>query len=151
MSDKQVVDFVELRAQKIDEKRRKAERILFQQLLNVYCVTENYGLRPIDLVEVSEEGCSFQVPFDQNHLWPKDIKERFVFRLYFSQDTYLPVHVNIANSRPYIDNNGRFTRYGCSVDKTTTTYPAYQQFVKFLKLYSEHAHKDQGNKTVFYI
>ncbi len=146
----QVVDFNEARAQKINEKRRKAERIFFQQLLNVYCVTENTQLRPVELVEVSEDGCSFQIFFDSNSPWPTD-SLGLILRLYFSQDTYLPVHLKIQNSRPCIDKGTRFTRYGCSVDKTVSSYQAYLQFVRFIKLYSEHAHKDNGQTTLFYL
>ncbi len=149
----QVVDFSEARAQKMNEKRRKAERIFFQQLLNVFCETPQHEkeLKPVDLVDVSEDGCSIQMPFDPNLPWPTDLKQPLNLRLYFSQDTYLPVHLKIENSRPCIEQGVRLVRYGCSVDKTTTSYSAYQQFIRFLKLYAEHAHKDQGNTTVFYI
>ncbi|OFZ78388.1 MAG: hypothetical protein A2583_13945 [Bdellovibrionales bacterium RIFOXYD1_FULL_53_11] len=145
-----VVDFNAARAQRMDEKRRNAERIFFNNLLSVYCVTGGDKLRPVEIIEVSEDGCSFRVPFDAANPWPSDA-ENIPLRLYFSQDTYLQVHVNIANSRPSIESGKRFVRYGCEIDKGVTSYPAYQQFVKFLKLYSEHAHKDMGDLTVFYI
>lgn len=149
-SVQQVVDFNEARAQKMDEKRRKTERIFFQHLLGVYSVTGNSQMRPIELIEVSEDGCSFQVPFDSAKPWPNDSKE-IPLRLYFSQDTYLSIAVKIENSRPAIDNGARYMRYGCSLDKTISSYPAYQQFVRFLKLYSEHAHRDMGDVSVFYL
>ncbi len=147
---KQVVDFGEARAQRLDEKRRKTERIFFQHLLGVYSVTGNAQMRPIELIEVSEDGCSFQVPFDAAKPWPADSRE-LPIRLYFSQDTYIPVMLNVVNSRPSIENGTRYVRYGCTVDKSMSSYPAYQQFVKFLALYSEHAHKDKGEVSVFYL
>ena len=55
------------------------------------------------------------------------------------------------NSRPSIENGARYTRFGCQMDAATASYPAYQQFVKFMKLYSEHAHKDMGDISVFYL
>lgn len=146
----QVVDFSQVREHKMDEKRRKTERIFFKNLLSVYCVTANAQMRPIEVLDVSEEGLSFQVPFDANHPWPTEM-EALPIRLYFSQDTYLPVHLKIQNSRPYIDKGSRYTRFGCSIDQTVTSYPAYLQFVRFLKTYSEHAHKDMGDVTVFYL
>ncbi len=146
----QVVDFTEARAQKLDEKRRKTERIFFKHLLSVYSVTGNDQMRAVELIEVSEEGCSFQVPFDPNRPWPKDENE-LPIRLYFSQDTYIPIVLRIQNSRSCIDDGRRFMRFGCSVDKSLTSYPAYQQFVKFLKAYSEHSHRDMGDVTVFYL
>lgn len=147
---KHVVDFVEARAQRMDEKRRKTERIFFQKLLSVYTVTGDTQMRPIELIEISEGGCSFQVPFDANNPWPNTTTDLSI-RLYFSQDTYLPLHLKIANSKPCIDNGSRYVRFGCSVEKGSTSYAAFEQFVKFLRLYSEHAHKDMGNMSVFYI
>lgn len=149
-SKQHVIDFNEARAQKMEEKRRTTERIFFKHLLNVYSVVGNGNLRPIEFIDMSEEGCSFQVPHDPENPWPTDSKD-LPLRIYFSQDTFLEIRANIQNSRPSIENNRRYVRYGCSVDKTTASYTAYQQFVKFLKLYSEHAHKDQGDMTVFYL
>ncbi len=146
----QVVDFNEARAQKMDEKRRKTERIFFKHLLGVYSVTGNSQMRPIELIEVSEDGCSFQVPFDTAKPWPSDSTDLPV-RLYFSQDTYLSITVKIVNANQAIDNSARYMRYGCSIDKTISSYPTYQQFVRFLKLYSEHAHRDMGDVSVFYL
>ena len=146
-----VVDFNQARQQKMDEKRRKTERIFFHQLLGVYCVTGNEQIRPIEIVEVSEDGCSFQVPFNPDKPWPESDAKELPMRMYFSQDTYIPVVLKIENSRSCIENGSRYVRYGCSVDKALTSYPAYQQFVRFLKLYAEHAHKDKGDVTVFYL
>lgn len=148
--EKRVVDFSEVRAQKLDEKRRKTERIFFKHLLSVYSVVGQSQMRPIELIDVSADGCSFQVPYDSEKPWPTDAKE-MPLRLYFSQDTYLEIHVTIQNARPAIERNASFMRYGCTVDKTTAAYAAFQQFVKFLELYSEHAHKDLGDVSVFYL
>ena len=146
----QVVDFNEARVQKMEEKRRKTERIFFKHLLGVYCVSGNTQMRPIELIEVSEEGCSFQVPFDAKNPWPTDDGE-IPLRLYFSQDTYIPISIKIQNARASIEDGARYMRYGCKVDQTFSSYPAYSQFVKFLKLYSEHAHKDKGDVSIFYL
>ncbi|MGZ3698068.1 MAG: PilZ domain-containing protein [Bdellovibrionota bacterium] len=149
--EQHIVDFNEAREQKLQEKRRKTERIFFKHLLSVYSVVSDGKMLPIELVDVSEEGCSFQTPFDENKPWPRDVKQEVPLRLYFSQDTFLEIRVHINNSRPYIENSGRYTRYGCAIDTTTKSYPAYQQFVRFLKQYAEHAHKDMGDVTVFYL
>lgn len=149
-ASKQVVDFNEARAQKLDAKRRATERIFFKQLLGVYSITANEQMRPIELIEVSEDGCSFQVAFDPTRPWPKNL-ENLPVRLYFSQDTYLPIHLKIQNSRSCIEEGTSYIRFGCTVDKSLSSYPAYQQFVRFLKLYSEHAHTDLGGASVFYL
>jgi hypothetical protein len=150
-TNQQVIDFNEIRAQKLEEKRRKNERIFFKHLLSVYSVmSDAKSMFPIELIDVSEDGCAFQVPFNPDKPWPTNADE-IPLRLYFSQDTYLEVLAKIVNARPSIENGARYTRYGCAVDKTTSSYPAFIQFVKFLKLYSEHAHKDLGDISVFYL
>ena len=149
-TEQQVIDFGEVRAQKLEEKRRTTERIFFKQLLSVYTVIGQTTMCPIEFIDLSEEGCSFQIPYDAAKPWPTDTND-IPIRIYFSQDTYLEVRVKIQNSRPSIENNARYVRFGCLVDKTIKSYAAYQQFVKFLKMYSEHAHKDMGDVTVFYL
>ena len=146
----QVVDFSEIRAQKLEEKRRTTERIFFKHLLSVYSVIGLTKMCALEFIDVSEEGCSFQIPYDAENPWPKDSGD-LPLRIYFSQDTYLEIRVRIVNSRPSIENNRRYVRFGCAVDQNTQSFAAYQQFVKFLKMYSEHAHKDMGDVSVFYL
>lgn len=145
-----VVDFVEARNQKLDEKRRKTERIFFRQLLGIYSVSGNSKMRSIEIVDLSEDGLSFQVPYDADDA-PSDQMQEFPIRIYFSQDTYLPINVRIRNSRPAIEEGVRVVRYGCEIDKTLSSYDAYLQFVRFIKLYAEHAHKDAGKVSHFYL
>lgn len=147
----QVVDFSQVRAQKLEEKRRTTERIFFKQLLSVYSVIGHSSMRPIEFIDLSEEGLSFQIPYDAENPWPKDASAELPIRIYFSQDTFLEVRVRIQNSRPSIENNARYVRFGCVVDKSTQSYAAYQQFVRFLRTYAEHAHKDMGDVSVFYL
>jgi hypothetical protein len=160
MSDQKVVDFNELRNQKLEEKRRKTERILFKNLLGVYCVTGNQEMRPLELIDISAEGCSFILPFGVQKPWSEpqgvdehgqELKAQFPLRLYFTQDTYIQIHLTIQNARPMIENGERYMRFGCSVDQQVSSYNAFEQFVKFLKAYSEHAHRDQGMTSVFYL
>jgi hypothetical protein len=145
-----VIDFNEVRTQKLEEKRRTTERIFFKHLLNVYSVVSTDQMVPIEFIDLSEEGCSFQIPYDAEKPWPTSAND-IPLRVYFSQDTYLEIRVTVQNSRPSIENNRRYVRFGCSVDKSTASYAAYLQFVRFLKLYSEHAHKDMGDVSIFYL
>lgn len=147
---KQVVDFAEARAQKLEEKRRKTERVFFRQLLSVYSVIGNAAMFPIEMIDISEDGLSFQTPFNPEKPWPTDMND-VPIRFYFTQDSYLEIRVNIQNARPSIEDGSKFTRYGCSIDRGMTAYPAYQQFVRFLKMYAEHSHKDSGDISVFYL
>ncbi len=146
-----VVDFSEKRALKMEDKRRKTERIFFQNLIGVYSVISDRSLKPIEILDLSEEGCSFQVPFDPKTPWPAETVE-IPIRMYFSADTYIPVVLRIQNSTATIGEGGqRYVRYGCKVDQTLQTYQVYREFVRFMKLYSEHAHRDNGGASVFYL
>jgi hypothetical protein len=90
-TEKRVIDFGEVRAQKLEEKRRTTQRIFFKHLLNVYSVVGDSTLCPIEFIDVSEEGCSFQIPYNPEKPWPTSVSE-IPLRIYFSQDTYLEIH-----------------------------------------------------------
>ncbi len=142
-----VIDINQVREKRMQEKKRRAERVFFKNLLSVYSVTHGLKLVPIDLIEVSEEGCSFQIPYQNEVQWPKQSDE-IPIRFYFSSDTYLEVQVKISNSSHSIDQSARMMRFGCLLDQTIKSYPAYQQFVRFLKMYAEHSHQESGRKTL---
>jgi hypothetical protein len=148
--ENRVVDFNQAREQRLEQKRRRTERILFRNLVSVYSMSEDSKPFPVDLIEVSEDGCSFQVLADAptSSLVKKD---EIPLRIYFSQDTYLEVFAKIKNSRPSIEKNRRYVRYGCEIAKNVKSYAAYQLFVQFLKQYVVHAHRDLGSASAFYL
>lgn len=145
-----VVDFNRKREERLEDKRRKTERIFFQHILGIYCVTGQSDLQQVEVVDVSEDGCAFQVPVSDKIAGPKE-KDNVPLRIYFSQDTYLPVIVTVQNSAQVITEGRRYIRYGCKVDKGVASYEAFRQFVLFLHLYAEHAHKDAGKVSFFYL
>lgn len=149
-SEHQVIDFTEIRNQKMEEKRKNSERVFINNVLGVYCVTGEHSMHQIEMIDLSEEGCSFQVPFNPEKPFPVQDKD-LPIRLYFSQDTYMEIYATIQNSRPSIQHGTRYTRYGCTVDKGTASYAAYQTFVKFLRVYAEVSHKDNGNVSIFFV
>lgn len=148
---KKVVDFNQARELRLEEKRRRTERIFFKNLVSVFSVIDQGKMSPIEVIDVSEDGCSFQLPFTLNapQAWPQK-SSGLPIRLYFSQDTYLEIFVQVENSRAVYENNTRYVRYGCSVDKELTSYPAFKLFVQFLRTYAEHSHKDNGDVSIFY-
>ena len=146
----QLIDFSQIREKAMGEKRRQAERVFFQRVLGVYCVTGKSSLRGIELQDVSEEGLSFRVPFDTKNPWPRESGD-LPLRMYFSEDTYLEIRISIENTRDLIEDGVRYVRYGCSVDRSLASYEAYRQFVGFLKLYSEQARRDEGGTSVYYL
>lgn len=146
----QVIDLNEVRSQRLEEKRRKTERVFMNQFLGVYCMTGNNSMHQIEIVDVSDDGIGFQVPYSAEK--PSPITEgNFPIRLYFNQESFLQVHVTVQNQREAMQNGTRYTRYGCAVDPTTSTFAAYQAFVKFLQIYGEVSQKDKGDVNVFFV
>jgi hypothetical protein len=146
----QIIDFRQAREKKLDEKRRKAERIFFKDLLGIYSVADDKNFHAVEFLEISEKGCSFRVPYDPDSPWPQDANN-IPLRLYFSQETYLPIQVSVKNSTSQIEEGVRYVRYGCEVHTENSNYETYRQFVRFLKMYSENAHKDNGRVSMFYL
>lgn len=148
--DHQVIDLNEVRTQRLEDKRRKTERVFMNQFLGVYCMTGSNSMHQIEIVDVSDEGLGFQVPYNAEKASPIVDKE-FPIRLYFNQESFLQVHVTVQNQRTAIQNGTRYTRYGCAVDPTTSTFEAYQAFVKFLQIYGAVSQKDKGDVNVFFV
>ncbi|MBC7386401.1 MAG: hypothetical protein H7301_09620 [Cryobacterium sp.] len=145
-----VIDLNEVRTQRLEDKRRKTERVFMNQFLGVYCMTGNNSMHQIEVVDVSDEGLGFQVPVNSDK--PSPITEKnFPIRLYFNQESFLQVHVSVQNTRPAVQAGTRYTRYGCAVDPSTSTFEAYQAFVKFLKAYGNVSQKDKGDVNVFFV
>jgi hypothetical protein len=149
-TENRVVDFSRVREKRLEQKKRRTERILCRNMVSVYSTTSGGKLFPLDLIEVSEGGCSFQVPADS---WSNQLikNDEIPLRIYFSHDTYLEVFAKIVHSSPSIENNRHHIRYGCNIDKTVKSYSVYKLFVQFLEEYSIQAHKDLGTASAFYI
>lgn len=145
-----VINFAKAREAKIEERRRKYERVLFKNFLGVYCVAEGQGLKAVELVDVSAEGLSFQLPVDSKNLEGLKAGIDMTFRFYFSQDTFIPVVVKLQNTRQCIENGQKFIRFGCAVDQTPQSYDAYKFFVMFLAKYAETSHVDTGDLKFFF-
>jgi len=146
----QVINFTKVREAKIEERRRRYERILFKHILGVYCVAEGQGLKAVELVDVSTEGLSFQLPVNSKNLENLAPGNELTFRFYFSQETFIPVVVKIQNERQCVEEGQRFVRFGCIVDTSCQSYDAYKLFVMFLSKYAETSHQDKGDLKFFF-
>lgn len=146
----QVISFTKAREAKIEEKRRRYERILFKHILGVYCVAEGQGLKAVELVDVSSEGLSFQLPVNSKNLEILSPGKDITFRFYFSQDTYIPVCVKVQNERSCIEEGQKYIRFGCFVDTASQSYETYKLFVMFLSKYAESSQQDKGDLKFFF-
>ena len=152
MTDK-VLDFKKKREENIEKKRRTFERLLFHSTLGAYTVVDqNDAIYPIDLVDISHEGCLFQIPWDMKKDTQISRGHEMTLRMYFTKESYIPVVVNIKYGREHLTQDGRtFMQYGCEFD---TSYPAFQalkHFIDFMYKYAEHSTIDHGDNKIFFL
>ena len=152
MTDK-VLDFVKKREENIEKKRRSFERILFQNFLGAYSVLDAQGTHyPITLIDISKEGCLFQVPWDCKSIGSELVKdEGMTLRMYFTKSTFIPVQVDVKYGKEFIDTDGQaYMRYGCEFDKSFPSFKAMESFIDFLYEFAEHSSIDKGDVKAFF-
>lgn len=143
-----IVNLSKVREEKIEERRREYERIVFKNTLGVYTVMDQSGLHAIDLIDISEGGLSFQVP-EKKALEVKE-GDNLNLRFYISTDTYILVGIKVVRSFSAIDQGQVMHRYGCLIDKTMASYAAIFHFVQFIAKCAEHGHKEESGVKVYY-
>lgn len=152
MTDK-VLDFNEKRMASIEQKRRSFERVLFQNFLGAYSAIDQDGvLYPVNLVDVSKDGCLFQVPWDVNGDKKFEEETEIALRMYFTKSSFIPVIVNVKYGKEFIDKDGQtYMHYGCEFDKSMPSFEALKHFIDFVYSFAEHSATDRGDiKSYFY-
>lgn len=153
MSDKNnVIDFKSKRVENVEEKRRSFERMVFKNMMGTYTVVDDKGsCFPITLVDISQSGCMFQIPWNPNSQKHFENNRELTLRMYFTEKSYLPVVVNIMRSNEYIDNTGTYMRYGCQFDMNTSSIEALRTFIDFIDQFAEHSVIDHGDAKVYFL
>jgi hypothetical protein len=151
--EKKVVDFNEKRKQTIEQKRRTFERVVFQEFLGVYSVVDDQGTGfPIKLVDVSEEGCQFQLPFTLKAKNQFKTGTEVTLKLFFTKGTYLPCVVTIRHATEYIDQQGdAWLRIGGVFDTSLPSFKALSSFINFIYQYAEFSCVDKGESKVYFL
>ena len=144
-----VINLDQFRMRKSEEKKRKTERIFFNDLVGVYGLITPEKMIPIQLIDVSEGGLAIQVPYpgsstSAERVWPRD-SVNLTIRLYFSPESFMEVMVDVKNSTPTLEGGSKYVRYGCEVVADQKSYDAWKSFVSFLKYFSEISERDTGN------
>ena len=151
MADK-VLDFNTKRTENIEKKRRSFERLLFQNFLGAYMAIDQEGTNyPVTLVDISNDGCLFQVPWDFKN--DKKLAEgtEIKMRMYFTKGSYIPVVVNIKYGNETIGKDGNtYMSYGCEFDKSLPSFAAMENFIQFLYTFAEHSALDKGDAKAFF-
>ncbi|MBF0298715.1 MAG: PilZ domain-containing protein [Oligoflexia bacterium] len=156
----EVINFTKKRNETIEQRRREFERMVFQNFLGVYTHMdeESGNTLPIELVDISEKGCLFQIAVNVNsmtgHEIYKNLKKRTSadLKIYFTKKSYIPIAVSIKYCKEYVDVEGiNYLKFGCEFDKTPQTFEAMEYFIKFIYKFAEHASTDRGENRVHHL
>jgi len=148
-----LLDFNKKRDEVIEDKRQGLERLMFKNVLGAYAVIEEHGdIYPITLNDISHDGVSFEIPYNER------AQERFSqgaevkLRMYFSKHSFIPVIISIRHSTEIIGfNRAKFLRYGCEFDKSLTSFTAMRSFINFLYEFAEFSSHDEGQNKAFFL
>lgn len=152
-NDKKVVDFNAKRKESIEQKRRTFERVVFQEFLGVETVIDDQGAGyPVKLVDISSEGCQFQVPFSAKAKNQFKSGTELTLKLFFTKGSYLPAVVNLRHTSEYIDKDGdAWLRIGGVFDTSLPSFAALSSFINFIYQYAEFSCLDKGESKVYFL
>lgn len=150
---KKVLDFMKKREKSIEDKRRNFERLMFDNMLGAYSVVDTEGsIYPISMIDISPTGCLFQVPWREGENRPFKKSDEVTFRIYFTQNEYIPAVVTVKYAKKFTDNDGlTYLRCGGRFDTTTSSFQALSSFIEFLYKFAEHSAVDHGDAKVYYL
>lgn len=153
MSEGKVINFQDKRKENIEKKRRSFERILFQNLLGAYTVIDTDGtVYPVSLVDLSHNGCLFQVPWNKKTDSKIAKDTEVTMRMYFTKHSYIPVIVNVKYGNEFRADDGTvYMHYGCEFDKSMPSFKAMEEFISFMYSFAEHSVVDRGDARSYFI
>ncbi len=153
MSEKKVFNFEEKRRQSIEQKRRSFERVVFDEFLGVDAVIDDNGSgHPLKLLDISGEGCQFQVPFSAHPKNKFSSGTEVTLKLFFTKTSFLPVVVKIRHTTEFVDQKGDvYWRCGGEFDKSLPSFQALASFVQFIYKYAEFSCQDSAAHKVYFL
>ena len=146
-----IIDFVSKRKEKIEKKRRRFERVLFREYFSVEtAVAMDDKSCPVDLIDVSPDGCLFRIPDKETPNFAQ-VGRELTLKIYFADHNYIPVSVSIKRTKKLVERDGRFYReYGCEFDKTLSSFQAMEALVDFVGKLAEHSYSDFGSQKIHF-
>ncbi|MCO5143826.1 MAG: PilZ domain-containing protein [Oligoflexia bacterium] len=148
INNQRVISLSSVRKEKIEEKRRDYERVVFKSNFGVFTYHEESGLNAIEVLDISEGGLQFQTP--ERSALKLDVGQIIPIRFYFATDHYITIDVKVVRSFIALENGTAVHRYGCLLDKGMASYAAIFHFVQFITKCAEHGHKDEEHLKVYY-
>ena len=148
-----VIDFQAKRKDSIEKKKRSFERVLFKEFLGSFAEIDENGTKyDVGLVDISKDGCLFQVPYTPQNKEHFKTGHDVTIRVYFTKDDFLPLVVNIKHGNEYIDEKGdAFVRYGGIFDKSLPSFQAFSPFIEFIYKFAEFSCVDKGESKVYFL
>ena len=148
-----VIDFQAKRKDSIAKRKRSFERVLFSEFLGSYAELDENGTKyQVTMVDLSYDGCLFQVPFTKNAKTQFQENQDVTVRVYFTKDDFLPLVINIKHIIEYIDERGEaHIRFGGIFDKSLPSFQAFEPFIDFIFKFAEFSCIDKGESKVYFL
>ncbi len=153
MSDKKVFDFEAKRRETIEQKRRTFERVVFDEFLGVDAVIDDNGSgHPLKLIDISADGCLFQIPYCPQAKNKFSAGSEFTLKLFFTKTSYLPAVIKVRHATEHVDSKGDvYWRCGGEFDKSLPSFQALASFVQFVYKYAEFSCRDNAAHKVYFL
>ena len=149
-----LLDFLKKKEEKVENRKREFERILFKNFLGAYSVmNDGEVIYPINLVNISRGGCLINFPWNQGKFPELSVEQEIAIRIYFTKDTYIPVNLVVKRVEQVTDKQTTLPvlECGCSFDETYGSFAAMRHFIDFLYSYAEHSKFDRGDNKIFFL
>lgn len=138
-----IVDYNEQKQKLLVHERRQIKRTILTEFVSAMVVIPEKGLLKVAIYDISEQGISFDIEFDQGSF---TIDEVVSMRVYLNQKTYFPITVQVKH---IIDETTEgVMRHGSVFLRQPATDAALQYFVKFIESVSEGLKNDNGDLMV---
>lgn len=148
-----IIDFQAKRDESIEKRKRSFERVLFSEFLGSYAEIDENGTKfNVGMVDISREGCLFQVPFSEQARDHFSKVDNVTVRVYFTKDDFLPLSISVKHIAEYIDQKGNaFLRLGGEFDQSLPSFQAFQPFIEFIYKFAEFSCVDKGESKVYFL
>jgi len=148
-----VIDFNAKRKESIEKKKRSFERVLFSEFLGSYAEIDESGTKfDVTMVDISQDGCLFQIPFAERSLKHFKNEQEITIRIYFTKEDFLPLSVKIKHLSEYVDERGEaHIRFGGEFDQSLPSFKAFSPFIDFIYKFAEFSCVDRGESKVYFL
>ena len=151
MTDK-VFDFQAKLKDSIEKKKRAFERVALKDFLGAYSEIDEHGTKyPVKMLDISYDGCQFQIPFSEGAKKHFAVGSEITLRLYFTSEDFLPINATLRHETVTDERGNSYMRFGCEFDQSNHSYQAIRPFIEFLYKFAEHSCQDRGEHKVYFI